>query len=98
MVKLVIAVVYMAVMIMVGIICSKKIKNYEDFTIAGRNIPFWRNVHSISASAIGAGATMGVAGMVFADGISGLWLGIGAALGLLFCGLFLAKNFVNQER
>ncbi len=92
MVKLVIAVVYMAVMIMVGIICSKKIKNYEDFTIAGRNIPFWRNVHSISASAIGAGATMGVAGMVFADGISGLWLGIGAALGLLFCGLFLAKK------
>ncbi len=92
MVKLIIAVVYMIVMIAVGIICSKKIKNYEDFTVAGRNIPFWRNVHSISASAIGAGATMGVAGMVFADGISGLWLGIGAALGLLFCGLFLAKK------
>lgn len=92
MIKLVIAVVYMVVMIIVGIICSKKIKNYEDFTIAGRNIPFWRNVHSISASAIGAGATMGVAGMVFADGISGLWLGIGAALGLLFCGIFLAKK------
>lgn len=92
MVKLIIAVVYMIVMIAVGIVCSKKIKNYEDFTVAGRNIPFWRNVHSISASAIGAGATMGVAGMVFADGISGLWLGIGAALGLLFCGLFLAKK------
>ena len=90
MVKLVIAVIYMIVMLFVGIICSKKIKNYEDFTVAGRTIPFWRNVHSISASAIGAGATMGVAGMVFADGISGLWLGIGAAIGLLLCGLFLA--------
>lgn len=92
MIKLIIAIVYMIVMIFVGIICSKKIKNYDDFTVAGRNIPFWRNVHSISASAIGAGATMGVAGMVFADGISGLWLGIGAAVGLLFCGLFLAKK------
>lgn len=98
MVKLVIAVVYMIVMIVIGIVCSKKIKNYDDFTVAGRNIPFWRNVHSISASAIGAGATMGVAGMVFADGISGLWLGIGAAAGLLFCGMFLAKRLRESEK
>ncbi|NME35867.1 MULTISPECIES: sodium:solute symporter [Fusobacterium] len=98
MIKLFIAIVYMIVMIAIGIYCSKKIKNYEDFTVAGRNIPFWRNVHSISASAIGAGATMGVAGMVFADGISGLWLGIGAALGLLFCGLFLAKKLRDSGK
>lgn len=98
MIKLFIAIVYMIVMIAIGIYCSKKIKNYEDFAVAGRNIPFWRNVHSISASAIGAGATMGVAGMVFADGISGLWLGIGAALGLLFCGLFLAKKLRDSGK
>lgn len=98
MIKLIIAVVYMIVMLFVGFHCSKKIKNYDDFTVAGRNIPFWRNVHSISASAIGAGATMGVAGMVYADGISGLWLGIGAALGLLFCGIFLATKLRESEK
>lgn len=98
MIKLVIAVIYMIVMIGIGVICSKRIKSYDDFTVAGRSIPFWRNVHSISASAIGAGATMGVAGMVFSSGISGLWLGIGAAAGLLLCGLFLAKKLRESER
>lgn len=90
--KVIIAVIYMVGMLFIGYLAYKKVKNFEDYTVAGRGIPFWRNVHSISASAIGAGATMGTASLVYVHGVSGLWLGIGAVLGLLFCGIFLASK------
>ena len=53
----------MAVMIMVGIICSKKIKIMKYFTIAGYVIFHFGETYI--ASAIGAGATMGVAEWFF---------------------------------
>ena len=94
--KLIIAFLYMLLMLVFGFLGYKKVNSFADYSVAGRAIPFWRNVHSISASAIGAGATMGTASIVYTHGISGLWLGIGASSGLFLCGLFLAKRLREE--
>jgi len=97
-IKAIIAIVYITTMITIGIINSNKIKTYSDFAISSRNIPFWRNIHSISANMIGAGATMGIAGFCYSYGISGNWVGIASGLGLLQLVCFLRKNFGNLKR
>ncbi len=95
--KFIVALIYIMVMLMIGFISSKKIKSSQDFAVAGKAIPFWRNVHSMSSASIGAGATMGVAGIVFGVGISGLVLGIGAALGVALSGWLFAKKIRESE-
>jgi len=88
-IKVIIAIVYIAIMITVGIINSKKIKTYSDFTIASRNIPFWRNIHSISASMI--------AGLCYSFGVSGNWIGIGSGMGLFAAGMIFAEKLWKSE-
>lgn len=97
MLKLIVALIYIMVMLMIGLSSSKKIKSSQDFAVAGKAIPFWRNVHSMASAAIGAGATMGVAGLVYSLGISGLVLGIGAAAGVALSGLIFAKKIRESE-
>jgi Na+/proline symporter len=90
--KIVIALLYLAVVLVIGIISSKKVKTAESFATADKNIPFWTNVYSMASAQIGAGATLGVASMAYAYGLSGFSLGIGAALGAVLSGLIFAKK------
>jgi Na+/proline symporter len=90
--KILIALVYLAGVLVIGIFSSRKIKTAESFATADKKIPFWTNVYSMASAQIGAGATLGVASMAYAYGISGFSLGIGAALGAVLSGLIFAKK------
>jgi Na+/proline symporter len=90
--KIVIALLYLAIVLVIGIVSSKKIKTAESFATADRSIPFWTNVYSMASAQIGAGATLGVASMSYAYGLSGFSLGIGAALGAVLSGLIFARK------
>lgn len=90
--KVIIALAYMLVIILIGILSAKKVKTADDFATANKKIPFWTNVYSMASAQIGAGATMGVASITYAYGISGMSLGIGAALGAILCGLIFAEK------
>jgi len=92
MAKVIVALAYMVAILVIGILASRKVKTADDFAVAGRQIPFWTNVYSMASAQIGAGATMGVASMCYAYGISGQTLGIGAALGAILSGLVFAKK------
>lgn len=92
MAKLIVAVLYMAVIVAIGIYSAKKIKTADGFATANKQIPFWTNVYSMASAQIGAGATMGVASMCYAFGISGMSLGIGAAGGAILSGLLFARR------
>ncbi|MCI8292617.1 MAG: sodium:solute symporter family protein [Hespellia sp.] len=98
MVKMVIAFGYVIVILIIGILSAKKIKSTNDFTVAGQSVPFWTNVSSMASMGIGAGATMGVASLTYACGISGNVLGIGAALGGMLAGVvFVRKIYESGE-
>lgn len=92
MAKVLVAFIYMATILIIGFVSARKVKTADDFATAGKKIPFWTNVYSMASAQIGAGATMGVASMTYANGFSGMVLGFGAATGAIFSGLIFAKK------
>lgn len=88
--------VYLAAMLALGIYCTKFIKTFDDFFVAGRRLAFPLAVGTMSALFVG-GSAIGVAGMGHDYGIGAVWYyiayGIGfTALGLTFCVPLRAMN------
>ena len=75
----------------VGINSSKKVKNSKDFSIGGRNFSSTKVAASIIGTLVGGASTIGTAQAAFVSGANGMWFTLGASLGCLFLGLFLAK-------
>ena len=90
--KIVVAILYMFVMLLIGWLQSRKVKTAKDYAVAGDGVPMWQNMRSMASAGIGAGATMGVASMTWAFGISGCVLAVGAILGIIFSGIFFASK------
>ncbi len=97
MAKIVVAILYMAVILVIGFVSARKVKTAEDFATAGKKIPFWTNVYSMASAQIGAGATMGVASMTYAYGFSGMALGFGAAAGAILSGMVFARKIREAD-
>ena len=75
MARIIIAVVYIAAILVIGILAGRNVKTSEEFATANRGIPFWTNVFSMSSAWIGAGSTLGCASMCYAYGVSGFLSG-----------------------
>lgn len=75
----------------IGIYTVKKIKNSNDFIVAGNNSTAIMVAGAIVGSCVGAGGTIGTAEAAFRRGISGWWQTLGLSVGCLILGLFLAQ-------
>jgi len=74
---------YFLFLLVIGIISYRKVKNENDFALAGRNLGYPTLISTITATAIGAGATLGVGGLSYSMGVVVLWSVIAYALGLV---------------
>lgn len=84
--------IYLAVMLAVGFYASKKVSSAGDFLVAGRSLPLWLTVGTLSATWFGGGTVLGAAGTAFSEGFMGVIADpFGAALCLLVAGLFFAR-------
>jgi len=92
MAKILIAVLYIAAILIIGIMAGRKVKTADEFAVADRNIPFWTNTFSMSSAWIGAGSTLGCASMCYAYGISGFYLSIGVGIGAILASVVFAKR------
>ena len=82
--------VYVAVLLGLGWLSSKKIKGMNDFLVAGRRLPLWMATATLLATWFGAGSSMGVAATVYSDGIGGVLADpFGASLSLILAGIFI---------
>lgn len=97
MAKILIAVLYIAAILVIGIMAGRKVKTADEFATADRNIPFWTNVFSMSSAWIGAGSTLGCASMCYAYGISGFYLAIGVGLGSILASVVFAKRIREEN-
>lgn len=97
MVKILIAVLYIVAILAIGIFAGRKVKTAEEFAVAGRNIPYWTNVFSMSSAWIGAGSTMGCASMCYAYGISGFYLAIGVGIGAILASVVFAQKIREEN-
>lgn len=80
-----------AAMSAIGIYTVKKIKNSEDFTVAGNSASAVMVMGAIVGSCVGAGGTIGTAEAAFKRGISGWWQTLGLSIGCLVLGLLLSQ-------
>ena len=82
---LLIVAVYLVGMLLVGFVVGKlKIKDSEDYMVAGRRMGIFMVAFSLSANNIGGGSTTGLAQKAFEDwGMSAIWYVLAASLAMI---------------
>lgn len=69
----IIALFYFVFLIWIGIVASKKIKNFESFVIAGRNLGFWMFTILVVASCMSGMTILGSSGLGYVAGWPTIW-------------------------
>lgn len=49
MAKVIIAILYIAAILVIGFLAGRNVKTADEFAVANRNIPYWTNVFSMSS-------------------------------------------------
>lgn len=82
---------YLFCLIIIGEVCARKrIKNLDDFLLAGRHHGILISSGSLTATVIGAGSTIGAAGAAYYVGVSAAWYLLSACIGLFILAFTLA--------
>ncbi|MFC2035664.1 sodium:solute symporter [Chloroflexota bacterium] len=95
MLELIIISVYFAVMIAIGLVSRRKARGADDYFVAGRKGSSWLITGSLLATIVGGSATVGMAGLGFSRGLTGVWWLLVGSIGLAILGLFFAKKVRN---
>lgn len=74
---------YLAFMIAISYLVSRKQRSSEDFLLAGRNVSGGLTFGTTVATMIGTGTSMGAVGYAYQHGWSGMLYGVGGAIGIL---------------
>jgi SSS family solute:Na+ symporter len=90
--ELIIISAYLAVTIIIGLISLKRAKQADDFFVAGRRGSAPIITGSLLATIVGSSATLGMAGLGYARGLTGAWWLLSGTVGLIFLGIFFAKK------
>lgn len=82
-------VVYLSMMIVVGKLAGKRVKNTDDYLVAGRSAPLFVTVGTLFATFWGGGTIIGATGAAYNEGIYGVIEDpFAAGLALIITGLF----------
>ena len=85
--------VYFLVLIIIGILGTKKVRTSEEYVLAGRNLGLLVYCSCLVAVIIGGAATIGTARLGYEHGISGMWFVAMLGLGIMVLGLFFSGAF-----
>lgn len=86
-------VLYLAMMLGVGVVCSRKNKNVDDFYLGGRKLGPLVTAMSAEASDMSSWLLMGLPGVAYLTGIAdAAWTAIGLAIGTYLNWLFVARR------
>lgn len=89
---LIFVILYIALLLIIGVIDAFRVKNFDDYAVAGRNQSQTFVTLSLLATMIGASATIGVMGRVSSLGFPAFWwLGVGS-IGLLLQAFLLSER------
>ncbi len=95
MLKYLILILYVASMILIGIVSSRKVKTPGDFMVAGKKGNVWQISGSLLATILGSSAILGSCDLAFTQGWAAAWMLLTGAIGLLLLVLVapLVKRF-----
>ena len=80
-----------------GIRSNKKVKSSSDFVLGGRKSSSFSVSAIIVGTLVGGASTIGTAQAAYVSGFNGMWFTLGASLGCIFLGTFLAKPLRDAE-
>lgn len=83
---------YSAALVAMGLLIARFVRGSADFFVAGRRLSAPLILTTVLAANIGAGATVGAAGLGYQDGISAWWWNGAAAIGSIFLALFIGPR------
>lgn len=91
-------VAYLAIVVVIGVIFSRKNNNVDDFYLGGRKLGPFVTAMSAEASDMSGWLLMGLPGLVYLCGIAeASWTAIGLAVGTYVNWLVLAKRLRNYS-
>jgi SSS family solute:Na+ symporter len=91
-VHLVLLIVYSVALIAIGLWIARLVHSSKDFFVAGRQLGPALIFSTVLASNIGAGSTVGAAGLAYRDGIATWWWNGSAAIGTIFLALWIGPK------
>src|SRR5512136_2337236 len=83
---------YAVLLLLIGLLVSRRIHGSSGFFVAGRGLGPGLLFSTLLAANIGAGSTVGATGLGYREGLSAWWWVGSAAIGCLVLGLLVAPR------
>lgn len=93
---LIVIIVYLLMMACIGVWTSKKVKNLNDYALAGRTLGYPVMIGTLVGATIGAASTIGKAGKAYHVGVFFFVATLGYIIGLILFGFFSKKLRANN--
>jgi len=93
MIKLVAVAIYLAILIGIGVVASRRVKDVKDYFAAGKGLGFWAVAFSSRATGESAWLLIGLTGMGAAVGAKAFWVVLGEVIGVAGAWLLLCRRF-----
>jgi len=91
--KLIGVALYLIVLMLIGVIASRRMKDLRDYYAGGKRFGFWAAAFSSRATGESAWLLLGLTGMGAAVGAQAFWIVIGEVLGVAGAWMLLSKRF-----
>ncbi len=92
-VKITMVIAYLAVLLGIGVVASRRVKDLRDFFAGGKNLGFLSVAFSARATGESAWLLLGLTGMGAAVGVKAMWIVFGEILGVGLAWLWMARRF-----
>ena len=91
--KIVGVTLYLAVLLGIGVVASRRTKDMRDYYTADKGLGFWAVAFSARATGESAWLLLGLTGMGAALGVRGFWVVLGEVLGVAGAWMLMSKRF-----
>lgn len=95
--KIIVLAIYVAILFLIGIVASRRIKSMSDFYVGGKNLGFWAVAFSARATGESGWLLIGLTGMGALAGLSAYWVVVGEVLGVAVSWWLMAKKFKRKS-
>ncbi|MFT5970304.1 MAG: sodium/proline symporter [Flavobacteriales bacterium] len=95
--KIIVLLIYVAILFLIGILASRKVKSMSDYYLGGKKMGFWAVAFSARATGESGWLLIGLTGMGAMAGYSGYWVVAGELLGVFLSWQFMAKRFKRRS-
>ncbi|MCA9569527.1 MAG: sodium/proline symporter [Myxococcales bacterium] len=90
--------VYLAILLGIGVVASRRVGDLADYFASGKNLGFWSVAFSSRATGESGWLLLGLTGMGAAYGFRGFWVVLGEVLGVCGAWLLMARRFNRLTR